>query len=343
MDRIEAFIQAGAKRFFSQFEKSNGYISLGDSQIAEAAVVMHVASSASQCGHAVWPESPFRDRSDEGTKHLDLLIDLDPNKYKTPVLVTVEGKAVSWGYVTVKIREIIRDYGRVCEWNRLDREGVPVFFVLNDPSRVYGALVVLCTENLRHDRQLPTGAFSTYWKTLDGAINGASDSLRDVLETKLRKAIRKDVVECDYIDGGFHYSVAYAIFESTDETSGFLRHTAEHEAAHAIVALRSGLKVTGIALIEEGSLRGGVECDWKASRSTVPDAQLITSSFALAYAGAVIDIDRTGKGIGETIEREKWDKAAIEDSRTPRSSGRWRLPLRKPANCLAQGSSKRLA
>lgn len=315
LDRIEAFIQAGATRFFSQFEKSNGYISLGDSQIAEAAIVMHVASSASQCGHAVWPESPFRDRPDEGTKHLDLLIDLDPNKYKTPVLVTVEGKAVSRGYITPKIREIVRDYGRVCEWNRLDREGVPVFFLLNDPSRVYGAVVVLCTENLGSDRQLPAGAFSTYWQTLDGAINGASDSLRDVLETKLRKAIRKDVVECNYIDGGFHYSVAYAIFGSTDETSGFLRHTAEHEAAHAIVALRSGLTVTDIALIEEGPLRGGVECDWKTSRSRMPDAQLITSSFALAYAGAVIDMDRTGKGIGETIEKLKWDKAAIEDSR----------------------------
>ena len=142
LDRIEAFIQAGAKRLFSQFEKSNGYISLGGSQIAEAAVMMHVASSASQCGHAVWPESPFRDRPDEGTKHLDLLIDLNPDIYKTPVLVVVEGKAVSDGFVTKKIREIVRDYGRVCEWNRLDREGVPVFFVLNDPRRVYGSVVV---------------------------------------------------------------------------------------------------------------------------------------------------------------------------------------------------------
>ena len=150
---------------------------------------------------------------------------------------------------------------------------------------------------------------------MNGAINGVSDSLRDVLETKLRKAIRKDVVECDYIDGGFHYSVAYAIFESTDETSGFLRHTAEHEAAHAIVALRSGLKVTGIALIEEGPLRGGLVCDWKASRGRVPDAQLITSPFALGYAGAVIDIDRTGKAIGATMDGLTWDKAAVEDSR----------------------------
>jgi hypothetical protein len=323
LDQIEAFIQAGAKRFFSQFEKSNGYISLGDSQIAEAAIVMHVASSASQYGHAVWPESPFRDRPDEGTKHLDLLIDLDPNKYKIPVLVTVEGKAVSRGYVTAKIREIVRDYGRVCEWNRLDREGVPVFFVFNDPSRVYGALVVLCTENLDPDRRLPAGAFSTYWQTLSGAINGASDSLRDVLEAKLRKAIRKGVVECNYIDGGFHYSAAYAIFESTDETSGFLRHTAEHEAAHAIVAIRSGLKVTGIALIEEGPLRGGVDCDWKASRRTVPDVQLITSSFALAYAGAIIDMDRTGKGIGETMGGLTWDCAAIEDSRN--TAVEWQL------------------
>jgi hypothetical protein len=110
---IEAFIQAGAKRLFGQFEKSNGFTSLGDSQLAEAAIVMHVASSASQRGHAVWPESPFRDRPDEGTKHLDRLIDLNPDKYKTPILVTIEGKAVSEGFVAKKVREIVRDYGRV--------------------------------------------------------------------------------------------------------------------------------------------------------------------------------------------------------------------------------------
>ncbi len=164
---IEAFIRGGAKCFFDQFEKSNGYASLGDSQLAEAAIVMHVASSASQRRHAVWPESPFRDRLDEGTKHLDLLIDLNPDKYKAPVLVTIEGKAVSEGFVPKKIKEIVRDYGRVCEWNRLDRQGVPLFYALNDPRDVYGALVVLCTENLDANRRVPTGAFSTYWKTLN--------------------------------------------------------------------------------------------------------------------------------------------------------------------------------
>ena len=263
--------------------------------------MIHVASSASQCGHTVWPEAPFRDRPDEGTKHLDLLIDLNPEKYKTPVLVTIEGKAVSRGFVTEKIREIVRDYGRVCEWNRLDRDGVPIFFVLNDPRCVYGALVVMCTENLGYDRRLPEGSFSTYWRTLDGSIDGASNSLRDALDSKLRKAIRRDVVDCIYEDGGIHYSVAYALFESTDETSGKLRHTAEHEAAHAIVAILTGLKVTGIALIEEGELSGGVVCDWKASRGTMLDEQLVTTSFALAYAGAIVDMAKTGKGIGETM------------------------------------------
>jgi hypothetical protein len=320
---IEAFIRAGAERLFGQFEKSNGYTSLGDSQLAEAAILMHVASSASQRRHAVWPESPFRDRPDEGTKHLDLLIDLNPDKYEAPILVTIEGKAVSEGFVAKKIREIVRDYGRVCEWNRLDRQGVPIFYALNDPGCVYGTLVVLCTEKLGADHKIPAGAFSAYWKTLHGAISEVSDTLKEALGTKLHKAIRRDVVNCPYMDGGIHYSVAYAVFESTDETSGLLRHTAEHEAAHAIVAIRSGLKVTGITLLEEGPLSGGVVCDWKASRHTMSDEQLITSSFALAYAGAVIDMERTGKGIGETIGRLEWDKIAIEDSR--RTAVEWQL------------------
>jgi hypothetical protein len=64
-------------------------------------------------------------------------------------------------------------------------------------------------------------------------------------------------------------------------------------------------------------------CDWKASRHTMSDEQLITSSFALAYAGAVIDMERTGKGIGETMGRLEWDKLAIEDSR--RTAVEWQL------------------
>lgn len=212
---------------------------------------------------------------------------------------------------------------RLCEWNRSNRAGVPVFYALNDPREVYGVLVVLSTENLNGDRTLPAGAFSVYWKTLDGTVSGDSDSLRDVLGSRLQKAIRKNVINCRYMDGGIRYSVAYAVFESTEETSGSLRHTAEHEASHAIVAVKSGLGVTGISLLEEGPLRGGVVCNWKANRYSMPDEQLIISSLALAYAGAVIEMERTGKGIGETIDVLKWDRAAIEDSR--RTAVEWQI------------------
>lgn len=54
--------------------------------------------------------------------------------------------------------------------------------------------------------------------------------------------------------------MAYAVFPSIDETSCTLRHTAEHEAAHAIVAAKAGFTVTR-ARLEEESLRGGVACD----------------------------------------------------------------------------------
>jgi len=53
------------------------------------------------------------------------------------------------------------------------------------------------------------------------------------------------------------------------------------------------------------------------------DQQLVTASFALAYAGGIIDMDRTGKGIGETMSALKWDKAAIEDSR--RTAIEWKV------------------
>lgn len=315
LDEVEGFICKGADRLFKQFEKSNGYTSLGDSQLAEAAIVVHIASSASQCGHAVWPESPFRESPKATTKHIDMLIDLHPDTNERPILVTLEGKAVSGSCLAMKAKEIVRDHGRVCEWNRLDETGIPLFYAFNRPRQVYGVLVVLCTEDLDSNLQPQPGSFSTYWADLTGTVSGLEADSTEALRSRLKKAIRRDVVRCSYKDGGICYSVAYAIFKSTAETSGELRDTAEHEAAHAVVAVKCSLSVSGIALVEQGPLRGGVVCDWKARRGSIADRELVVSSFALGYAGAIIDMERTRQGIGQTIGSLKWDKASIEDSR----------------------------
>ncbi len=73
------------------------------------------------------------------------------------------------------------------------------------------------------------------------------------------------------------------------------------------------------------------------------DEQLITSSFALAYPGAVIDMQRTGKGIGETISRLEWDKASIEDSR--RTAVEWQLSssIEETATLSAAGFEKAIS
>jgi len=258
LDLIEAFIRAGATRLFSQFEKSSGYLSLGDSQIAEAAIVIHVASSALKGGHTVWPESPFRDRPDEGTKHLDLLIDLNPDEYETPVLVTVEGKAVSEGFVTKKIREIVRDYGRVCEWNRLNRGDVPIFFVLNDPRRVYGGLVVLCTENLGPDRELARGISEEVTRGLE-SIKSPIEKLKYVCEVWMVRSFdwmnespeAREVFESSHEFAGEAVNESLAVFERDLASimelfpKGTLPKGISHaHAAHLLAGSIMGIKKT---------------------------------------------------------------------------------------------------
>jgi hypothetical protein len=58
-----------------------------------------------------------------------------------------------------------------------------------------------------------------------------------------------------------------------------------------------------------------VYCDWKASRGTTLDEDLLERAFAVAYAGSIMEMNRSGKGIGETLEELPTDVDGIEDVR----------------------------
>ncbi|HET6841625.1 MAG TPA: ATP-binding cassette domain-containing protein [Candidatus Angelobacter sp.] len=93
-------------------------------------------------------------------------------------------------------------------------------------------------------------------------------------------------------------------------------YTAEHEAAHAIVALRSRFRVEQIALHASGELYGGVYCNWKDSRRQYAnDYELFKRAFALAYAGCIIEMRDGGRDLSQVIKELPKDMEAVKDAR----------------------------
>jgi len=236
-------------------------------------------------------------------------------------VLTFEGKAISRGFESAKVTEIIADHARICDWRLLDPTGRPIFFSLEPPQSVMGVLAVLLTENTIQEPEVPPESLSYWWASLSGNPLGVPQKKAEALERILRSSMKRGVVRCPIPLGNAKLSVAYAIFSCQDvppqqvAEAAEEERTAEHEAAHAVVALLCGFKVDRIALHVSGELRGGVYCDWKASRGTTHDEDLLERAFAVAYAGSIMEMNRSGKGIGETLEELPTDVDGIEDVR----------------------------
>jgi hypothetical protein len=129
---IGEIVRIGSRNLFAQFQRSNGFPSVGDAELAEAALVVHVSAVFLALNHCVWPESPFRNSTRGGrTNHPDLLIDLNPEEYENPHALTVEAKAVAPGHEKGKILEIVSDHARICDWALHDPSGRPLVYVVS--------------------------------------------------------------------------------------------------------------------------------------------------------------------------------------------------------------------
>lgn len=208
---LAEMIEAGKRTLFAQLEKSNAFTSWGRSQIAEAAIAVHIASAFIQKKHAVWPESPFRKSKRSRTNHLDLLIDLEPGRHVNPRIVTLEAKAVSPGRVADKVKEIVEDQSRICDWASLWPKGKPIFFSLSRPKIVKGILLVLTTEPLAAGKASAPDSLSEWWKKPAGSLAGVSKRRTEKLRLALSTAARSGVFRCRLKDAQ-QISLAYAIF-----------------------------------------------------------------------------------------------------------------------------------
>ena len=299
IEELEKALEEAARILLGQLEFSNGFTMIGDSKLAEASLVMQIASALSRREASVWAESPFECPVDGEINHIDLLVDFSAKARSQPDLLLVEAKAGAPGKRSEVIKQVIGDIGRLRNWSSLDILSRPMFFFWAPIERVRGAIVVVFTERLKRlDRfsfGLQEGSLAGWWEKNSGKLR-ATGKLPSELKSELRSAILKRVFSGPVRDGGYQTFVAYAVFELNLPIPNDLRRTAEHEAAHAVLALSFGLNVEEIRLCASGDQKGEFRCHWQNSRGIVSDSELLTCAAAMAYAGALIDFKYRAKG-----------------------------------------------
>jgi hypothetical protein len=112
---IAALIRKGAERLLKQTNYSADYLLDEGSEIAEANVVVHLASEFIADGHAVWAEAPLKRRVGKRGR-FDLSIDLDYEHSLRIKSLKIEAKRIAEFEESGKVREIINDFGRMKSW-----------------------------------------------------------------------------------------------------------------------------------------------------------------------------------------------------------------------------------
>lgn len=321
-------IQAAARRFLKQHKYSNGYLSVGDSKITEANIVIQVAASFIDSRYHVWAESPFKGfDSDQSNypSHLDLLVDVASDDPDYSRLLTIEAKRITTGENDQKIEEILRDHRRIQSWRTLDETQQPLFFSLFQPVEwYYGALVVIVPEPCDIQGRVAVSSLSAWWRNLGNRPSGFSDAGIACLEEVLKTSAVHDFIQAeDYWDGfdeeepnGTRLAILYALFDLGPTSVVSNLHAATHEAAHAVIAWRMGIPVRRLFLSGDGELWGGTICDWESLRGSLPNREVCVRGFAVAYAGALHDVRMVKDGdFDEIFNSLPTDNSAAADVR----------------------------
>jgi hypothetical protein len=281
-------VSQAAQGLFQQHKYSNGYITVDDSEIAEANIVIHAASTFLQAGMDVWAESPFKTHESNKCKHLDLLVDLVPIDPEGSTILTIEAKRIAVGEEDKKVEEILKDYERIRTWRSLGPHQMPLFYGAVHPIVwFYGCLIVVFPEACEAKGAPIENPFSVWWKERTARPSGYNHDGIARLEEVLNSALVCDSIRSGYIDGERRMAVAYALFDFGPGPGSY--PLAAHEAAHAVVAWRLRVPLQGIGLAPDGELRGGVACDWESLRGQLSDRETCVQGFAIAYAGAIQD------------------------------------------------------
>lgn len=231
---IVALIHAGAERLLQQAQYSAEYLLDEGSEIAEANLVVHLASTFINDGHAVWAEVPLvtdvpkttdsRSRVQEvanesETKEeaeqrgrFDLSIDLDYESSASTKSLKIEAKRIAQSEESEKIAEIVADFRRMESWRGAPpRESKFPFNVLREYERYYGALAVVLQQACRKDRKIRTPSLFHQWMNLKDAPTPPGPECLAELRKILANG-KRGFVPCDYFDGRRRLVALYAVF-----------------------------------------------------------------------------------------------------------------------------------
>jgi hypothetical protein len=245
-----------------------------------------------------------------------LLVDLSPTDPDYSTLLIIEAKRIAPGENDGKIEEIIGDYRRIRLLPELDASQMPLFFGIAHPVEwFYGGLLVVLPESCDKYGDSAVPLFSTWWEDLANRPHGFCDEAIARLEHILRTAQVRRAVRVSPWDGLRRMAVTYALFDFGPGPGSL--PTAEHEAAHAVVAKRLDVPVRFMGLAPEGDLRGGIVCDWESLRGALSNRDTCIRGFAVAYAGAQYDvlISEDETTIVEVLNQLPTDSQAVEDVR----------------------------
>lgn len=203
VSEIADLIHRGAERLLLQSKYSADYLLNETSEIAEANLVVHVASAFIEKNYIVWSELPFRNPPQNRNSRFDLSIDLFYEKSDSSISLKIEAKRIAQYEENLKVRQIIGDFGRMKSWRGVtsEPEDFP-YHSLREIEWFYGAIAVILPENCDEEGSPLEPSFTSWWKNLNEFPPNYDERLLGKLRAILNNAARRDFVRGRrYFDG----------------------------------------------------------------------------------------------------------------------------------------------
>jgi hypothetical protein len=225
IERIVSSISEGSNTLLRQTKYSADYLFNQNSEIAEANIVVHIASAfIRENKNAVWAEVPFRRTKKKGTSRFDLSVALDSPPWdhsQKKVRVSsehskslkIEAKRIGKREKRAKLEEIIDDFHRIRTWRGRPSRTNP-FHPLRKFERFLGAILVLVPEGVDEQGKPRSGSFSKWWSIdLESFPKGYKETQLQTVRNILKSAKARGYLRSPSWDGKRRLTVLFALFD----------------------------------------------------------------------------------------------------------------------------------
>jgi hypothetical protein len=217
---VEKYVRSGAISLLSSENHANGFISEGDSNLAEANLVMHIASSLIQDSHFTCAESPFRLPPSKKILHLDMYIQFETGNISINKIAILECKRMAPNEKSKKLTELLKDFDRLRGWctsGALDRP-LPLVAIRPAP-KIFGILAAIITDepafSIENGKHVASSeiTFSKWWCKQKLKLKNYPKKKINLLADVLNKAVKKGSILSHYSHDNYKTSVVYAVFD----------------------------------------------------------------------------------------------------------------------------------